>query len=139
MFLLFLGPVFFTYSLASVNFSTLTILAKIILSYGEEEKEALKIAETFKTLSFKHEFLGSLKYNLDMLRKLSAEDIIAIKEAFIKNSHTRFMKAFSLYLPFEKKLKYAEKVRKANLETLAHLIRICGFLMQKKVYLFWHD
>ncbi|MEM2110729.1 MAG: hypothetical protein QXX08_02500 [Candidatus Bathyarchaeia archaeon] len=100
-------------------------------------KEAVKIAETLKTLGFKLEFLGSLNYDLDMLRKLSAEDIMAIKEAFIKNSHPRFMKAFSLHLPFGKKLEYAEKMRKANLETLAHLIKVCGFLMQTKVYFFW--
>jgi len=32
---------------------------------------------------------------------------------------------------------YAEEVRKASLERLAHLIKICGFLMQTKVYLLW--
>jgi hypothetical protein len=26
---------------------------------------------------------------------------------------------------------------KANLERMAHLIKVCGFLMQTKVYLFW--
>jgi hypothetical protein len=36
----------------------------------------------------------------------------------------------------EKKV-YAKEVMKANLERLAHLIKVCGFLLQTKVYLFW--
>jgi len=32
---------------------------------------------------------------------------------------------------------YAEKVREASLEKLAHLIKVCGLLLQTKVYLFW--
>jgi hypothetical protein len=32
---------------------------------------------------------------------------------------------------------YERKVNAATLEQLASLIKICGFLMQTKVYLFW--
>jgi len=32
---------------------------------------------------------------------------------------------------------YERKVNAATLEQLAGLIKICGFLMQTKVYLFW--
>jgi len=38
---------------------------------------------------------------------------------------------------FGKKEAYAKEVMKANLERLAHLIKVCGFLLQSKVYLFW--
>jgi hypothetical protein len=41
------------------------------------------------------------------------------------------------YMPFGRKLVYTQEVRKASLERLSHLIKVCGFLMQTKVYLFW--
>jgi hypothetical protein len=47
------------------------------------------------------------------------------------------MKSFSMKMPFGSKEEYAEEVRGASLERLVHLIRICGFLMQTKAYLFW--
>jgi hypothetical protein len=40
-------------------------------------------------------------------------------------------------MPFGRKLVYTQEVRKASLERLAHLIKVCGFLLQTKVYLFW--
>jgi hypothetical protein len=30
-------------------------------------------------------------------------------------------------------------MKEANLNKLANLVRICGFLMQTKVYLFWKE
>jgi len=47
------------------------------------------------------------------------------------------MKAFSYHLPFGAKQTYQEQMEHLNREKLAHLIKICGFLMQTKVYLFW--
>jgi hypothetical protein len=47
------------------------------------------------------------------------------------------MKYFFCRVPFERKKTYIAKVRKASLKKLAHLIKVCGFLMQTKVYLFW--
>jgi hypothetical protein len=49
------------------------------------------------------------------------------------------MKAFSYHLPFGLKQAYQDRVEHSNLEKLAHLIKICSFLMQTKVYLFWDD
>jgi hypothetical protein len=34
---------------------------------------------------------------------------------------------------------YRKEVRFASLEKLVGLIKICGFLMQTKVYLFWSE
>jgi hypothetical protein len=47
------------------------------------------------------------------------------------------MKYFFCHVNFGRKQAYANEVRKASLERLAHLIKVCGFLMQTKVYLFW--
>lgn len=47
------------------------------------------------------------------------------------------MKSFSGHLPFGTKDAYVKEIMVADLGKLAGLIRICGFLMQTKVYLFW--
>jgi ABC-type ATPase with predicted acetyltransferase domain len=99
-------------------------------------KEALKIAETLRPLGFNIQLLGSEKYISDKLQNLSQKEIQTIKEAFIRHSHARFIKYFFCHMPFGKKQVYAEEVMKASLERLAHLIKVCGFLTQTKVYMF---
>jgi hypothetical protein len=83
--------------------------------------------------------LGSEKYVLNKLQTLNHKDIAKIKEAFIKHSHARFMKYFFCHMPFGRKEAYAKAVIEASLERLAHLIKVCGFLMQTKIYLFWNS
>ncbi len=70
---------------------------------------------------------------------LSEKEVAKIREAFIKHSHARFMKYFFPHKPFGEKEAYAEEVRKASLEKLAQQIKVCGFLMQTKAYLFWSE
>jgi hypothetical protein len=101
-------------------------------------KETLKIAETLQHLGFKIPLLGSEKYVLDKLQSLKETEIQTIKEVFIKHSHARFMKYFFCHMPFGRKQEYAKAITKAELERLAHLIKVCSFLMQTKVYLFWY-
>jgi ABC-type lipoprotein export system ATPase subunit/GNAT superfamily N-acetyltransferase len=100
-------------------------------------KEALKIAETLQHLGFNIQLLGSEKYVLNKLQTLNHKDIAKIKEAFIRYCHARYMKYFFCHVPFGKKQTYVEEIRRASLERLAHLIKVCGFLMQTKAYLFW--
>jgi hypothetical protein len=52
--------------------------------------------------------------------------------------HARFMKYFFCHLPFGKKEAYSKAVIEADLTRLVRLIKVCGFLMQTKVYLFWN-
>jgi hypothetical protein len=47
------------------------------------------------------------------------------------------MKYFFCHMPFGRKEAYAKAVIEASFERLSHLIKVCGFLMQTKVYLFW--
>jgi len=47
-----------------------------------------------------------------------------------------FIKHFFSHQLFGKREAYTKEIRKASLERLAHLIKVCGFLMQTKVYLF---
>jgi len=100
-------------------------------------KEAKKIAEVLLQLGFNVQLLGSEKYVLNKLQNLGDNGIIRIREAFIKNSHARFMKYFFPHQLFGKRQAYQKEVKKASLERLAHLIKVCGFLMQTKAYLFW--
>jgi len=100
-------------------------------------KEALKIAETLHELGFNIQLLGSERYVLSKLQTLTNEDLAKVRETFIKNSHIRFMKHFFAHLPFGKKQVYAQEIMKASLERLAYLVKVCGFLLQTKVYLFW--
>jgi hypothetical protein len=76
-------------------------------------KEAMKIAEHLSSLGFNVRLLCSGKYMLRKLHSLSREQIDAVKEAFIKYGHPRFMKSFSGKMPFGSKEAYAEEVRGA--------------------------
>jgi len=100
-------------------------------------KEALKISATLEHLGFSLQLLGSEKYVLNKLQGLTSEDLAEVKQAFITHAHSRFMKYFFAHLPFGSKKAFAEKVRNVSLDKLAQLIKICGFLLQTKVYLFW--
>jgi ABC-type transport system involved in cytochrome c biogenesis ATPase subunit/GNAT superfamily N-acetyltransferase len=100
-------------------------------------KEALKIAGTLEKLGFNIQLLGSENYNLKKLQSLKPDDVEIIREAFIKYSCPRFMKSFGSPQPFGEKQEYTSKILNASLETMAHLIKICGMLLQTKVYLFW--
>jgi ABC-type lipoprotein export system ATPase subunit/GNAT superfamily N-acetyltransferase len=102
-------------------------------------KEALAIAEILQQLGFNIQLLGSEKYVLNKLQILNDEDLEKVREAFIKHCHARFMKYFFCHVPFGRKEVYAKEVKKANLERLSHLIKVCGFLLQTKVYLFWQN
>ena len=101
------------------------------------QKPILQIAETLQKLGFNLQLLGSTKHVLTMLKKLDSKQVNMIKEAFVKSRHIRFMKYFFSHMPYGKHEKFKQKIMKANLEKLAHLIKVCNFLMQTKVYLFW--
>jgi len=49
------------------------------------------------------------------------------------------MKYFFPHLVFGHKKAYVEEIKKLSLERLARLIKVCGFLLQTKVYLFWKN
>jgi hypothetical protein len=48
------------------------------------------------------------------------------------------MKYFFSHIPFGRKEAYAKAVIEASLERLTRLIKVCEFLTQAKVYLFWN-
>ena len=95
----------------------------------------IKAQRCFQSLAY-IELLGSSRYILSKLSRMKPKDVAAIKEASITYSTPRFMKNFSLHLPYGYREEYVKRVRESDLERLAGLIRVCGFLLQTKVYLF---
>jgi hypothetical protein len=100
-------------------------------------REALNILKVLKKLGFDGQLLSSEAYVKRRLEALTDSDILEIKEIFARQRHTRFMKSFFYHLPFGTKDAYIKEITAADLNKLANLIKICGFLMQTKVYLFW--
>jgi len=103
----------------------------------EPQREILRVSKVLEQAGFNVQLLGSGNYVLQKLQALTADDVERVREAFVKADHPRFLKFFSSGLPFGHMEDYEKKVNAATLEQLAGLIRICGFLMQTKVYLFW--
>ena len=90
-------------------------------------------------MGFNVTFLGSKRYVLKKLGRLKCEDLHKVREAFKENVHPRFMKEFFYHKPYGKTKLFKMEVGKADLVKLAKLVRIVGFLLQTKVYLFWSD
>jgi hypothetical protein len=72
-----------------------------------------------------------------MLQGLSVQQRQALKRAFIENGHPRFLKCFAGGMPYGYHAVYKKWVMRGSLEKLTDLIKICGFLLQTKAYLFW--
>ncbi len=66
-----------------------------------------------------------------MLQNLDGENISMVREVFARQRHMRFMKSFSDHLPFGTKDAYVREIMAADLDRLAHLIRVCGFLVNQ--------
>jgi GNAT superfamily N-acetyltransferase len=108
------------------------------IAVNPPSKQALGVANVLSKLGFNIEFCSSEKYVLSKLEKLSEKELAADKEAFIKNPHGRFVKYFNpRNMLFGTKNNYVEGVLNADFKKLAYLIKVCSFLMQSKVYLFW--
>lgn len=103
----------------------------------QPSKKALAIVHVLKGLGFNTQLLGSKKHVLARLQSLETAELDLVREAFVKNSTPRFMKFFFHGMPYGRHKLFKEKIWTANLEKLAHLIKISGMLLQSKVYLFW--
>jgi ABC-type lipoprotein export system ATPase subunit len=102
-------------------------------------RQALRVVEVLEGFGFSRDLLGCGNYLSDNFGRLSNEDVEEIKKAFVENCHPRFVKCFGSRSAFGDKESYAEEVEKASVEKLVKLIKVCGILMQTKVYLFWEN
>jgi ABC-type ATPase with predicted acetyltransferase domain len=90
-------------------------------------------------LGFYSQLLSSEHYVKEILESLSAQQMTALKEAFIKSKHPRFKKEFAIsrHQPFGKTAEYIQNIRNADVPKIAKLVKLVGMLSQTKVYLFW--
>jgi len=103
-------------------------------------KQAIAIREVLTKFGFNITLLGSEKYVLSQLKRLADQELSAVRNAFMRNAHLRFLKEFFYHQPYGKRELYNQEVQKASLEKLAKLIHVTALLLQTKVYLFWkHD
>jgi len=103
----------------------------------EPSREILRVSRVLQEVEFNDQLLGSRNYVLQKLQAHNIDDLERVREAFVKADHPRFSKFFSSGLPFGHMGDYEKKVNAATLEQLASLIKIYGFLMQTKIYMFW--
>jgi tRNA(Met) C34 N-acetyltransferase TmcA len=100
-------------------------------------REALKVLEVLKKLGFNEELLASSRHVNEKLEAFSQKEIVQLRETFLRNRHMRFSKSFNYHMPYGTVDVYRKEIKNASLEKLGVLIRICGFLLQSKVYLYW--
>jgi ABC-type ATPase with predicted acetyltransferase domain len=102
-------------------------------------KSVSSVSKALSELGFDTQLLASERYVIAKLENLQLEQVKELKEAFIKNKHTRFRKEFaaSRHQPFGKVVDYIACMQKAELPELGKLIKLVGMLSQTKVYLFW--
>jgi hypothetical protein len=105
----------------------------------QQSSESLgNVSQALSNLGFDLQFLGSQRYVLEKLTKLSPMQTNVLKDAFIRNKHPRFKReANPGHQPFGKTEEYIRAIRDADLEKIAKLIKILGAIRQSKVYLFW--
>jgi hypothetical protein len=103
------------------------------------DSEAGEIGVVGKSLQQAVACFGDLANVVAKLAALSNSDLARLKQTFIRHKHPRFLKVFSFNMPYGTGDAYRKHVEQADPSQLAHLVKICGFLMETKSYLFWKN
>ena len=93
--------------------------------------------QVLEKLGFNRESLGSSRRVSETLEDLSQIQVAGLKSTFVRSRHTRFSRSFSYHLPYGTVEMYRRQIQEASLEKLGVSVKICGFLLQSKAYLFW--
>ena len=88
---------------------------------------AVRILNLLSKLSSNTELLGRNRYILLRLSKTKLQGVAKVKEAFITYWTARFMKQFSLHLPYGYREEYLKGVKELDFDRLAGLLRMCCF------------
>jgi len=100
----------------------------------------LKAVERLRKLGFNPVFLTSETTNLKKLRRMSPEEVGEVRNVFKGISGGIYgRRLLSIYQAFLTKEDFLARVESAGVEKLAKMLRILGFLVQTKVYLFWKN
>jgi len=109
------------------------------ISQQTEVKSVVKISQKLSSLGFDVPLLGSQHYVKLKLDTLDTQQLLAVREVFIRNAHPRLKKevASSRHQPYGKTADYVKFVQDAESEKLVKMIKTVGLMLQTKVYLFW--
>ncbi len=97
----------------------------------------LKVVEKLRAFNFNPIFLTSQRINLNKLQRITAKEVEGVKMVLKEVSGIYRKRITSSSRAFLKKPEYKALVDAADIEKLAKMLRILGFLTQTKVYLFW--
>jgi ABC-type transport system involved in cytochrome c biogenesis ATPase subunit len=109
------------------------------ITHQQPNDSFTELLATLTNLGFDAKLLGSQKHVLQKLQSLTAEQTLSLKAAFAKNKHPRLKKELSgtKKLPYGLTSNYLTKLKAADSQKMAKLIKLVGMLMQTKIYLFW--
>ena len=99
--------------------------------------QVLKIVEQLRALNFDPVFLTSERTNMNKLQSMTEKEVDKVKMLLKKVSGIYRKRIASARQAFLNKEEYEAIVDAADIEKLAKMLRILGFLTQTKVYLFW--
>jgi ABC-type ATPase with predicted acetyltransferase domain len=99
--------------------------------------QILKIMEQLKAINFDPVFLTSERTNMNKLQNMTEKEVDKVKMLLKKVSGIYRKRIAGARQAFLNKEEYEAIVEAADIEKLAKMLRILGFLTQTKVYLFW--
>ncbi|PVX24543.1 MAG: ABC transporter ATP-binding protein [Candidatus Bathyarchaeum sp.] len=99
--------------------------------------QVIKAVEKLRKLNFNPVFLTSEKTNQNKLQQMTQKQLNQVKEAIKEITGIYRKRIASTKQAFLNKKDYEAIVDAADINKLAKMIRILGFLTQTKVYLFW--
>lgn len=109
------------------------------VAFQEPSRDIRLLAGELERLGFNLQLLGSERYVMEKLEGLEAGQVDSIRGYLVKSSNLRFRKEFAVarHVPYGICSEYKKCVWEADPGKLAKLLKICGMLLQTKVYLFW--
>ncbi len=99
--------------------------------------QVLKIVENLRAFNFDPVFLTSERTNMNKLQNMTEKEVDKVKMLLKKVSGIYRKRIAGARQAFLNKEEYEAIVDAADIEKLAKMLRILGFLTQTKVYLFW--
>ena len=105
----------------------------------EPSKEIMRVARELEALGFDLRLLGSQRYVLGKLQRLSDDQVTFLRDCLQRCGHPRFRKEFAIsrHVPYGNSNEFKACVTKAGVSKLVRLVKIIGMLQQIKFYLFW--
>jgi len=99
--------------------------------------QVLKVMEKLSALNFNPVLLTSERTNINKLQQMTTKEVDGVKRVIKEVSGIYRKRIAGAKQAFLNKKEYEAIVDAADINKLAKMLRILGFLVQTKVYLFW--